>query len=204
MRLLIVDDDPLLLLALQRAFRLEQPEWEVVLARSGAEALEQLRLQPYDVLVSDILMPGMDGMTLLARIRSEPGLADTTVIFMSSLDGRDSVRAGMTAGADDYVTKPFTSAELLAAIAGRLRRKELIPAMTSEDRETREQVCRLLTVRETEVLTEIGRGLVSKEIAAVLGISPRTVDVHRTNLMRKLDVHNATALTRLAMKAQLV
>ena len=54
------------------------------------------------------------------------------------------------------------------------------------------------------MLTEIGRGLVSKEIAAVLGISPRTVDVHRTNLMRKLDVHNATALTRMAIKAQLV
>ena len=204
MRILIVDDDPMLLLALQRSFRLEQPEWEVVLARSGGEALEQLRLQPYDVLVSDILMPGMDGMALLARVRAEPGLADTTVIFMSAMDDRGSMRAGMTAGADDYVTKPFTSAELLAAIAGRLRRRELVPAMTPEDRDTREQLLRLLTGRETEVLTEIGRGLVSKEIAAVLGISPRTVDVHRTNLMRKLDVHNATALTRMAIKAQLV
>lgn len=204
MRILIVDDDSLLLLALQRSFQLEQPDWEVVLARSGLDALEQLRLRPYDVLVSDIIMPGMDGMALLARVRAEPELADTTVIFMSAMDDRDSVRAGMTAGADDYVTKPFTPAELLAAIAGRLRRRELVPAMSPEDRDTREQLRRLLTERETEVLAEIGRGLVSKEIAAVLGISPRTVDVHRTNLMRKLDVHNATALTRMAIKAQLV
>jgi len=204
MRILIVDDDSLLLLALQRSFQLEEPDWEVVLARSGLDALEQLRLRPYDVLVSDIIMPGMDGMALLARVRAEPELADTTVIFMSAMDDRDSVRAGMTAGADDYVTKPFTPAELLAAIAGRLRRRELVPAMSPEDRDTREQLRRLLTERETEVLAEIGRGLVSKEIAAVLGISPRTVDVHRTNLMRKLDVHNATALTRMAIKAQLV
>ena len=204
MRILIVDDEPMLLLALQRSFRVEQPAWEVVLARTGLEALEQLRLQPYDVLVSDILMPGMDGMSLLAKVRADPKLTDTTVIFMTAKDDRESMRAGMTAGADDYLTKPFTPAELLAAITGRLRRKELVPVLTPDARLSREQLDLLLTVRETEILAQIGRGLVSKEIAAELGISPRTVDVHRTNLMRKLDVHNATALARLAHKAQLV
>jgi two-component system response regulator FixJ len=205
MRLLIADDEPILLLALQRSFRLERPEWELVLARSGEDALEQLRLRAFDVLVTDILMPpGMDGMTLLAEVRADPGLADTTVIVMSSKADRDSLRAGMTAGADDYLTKPFTPNELLAAIAGRLRRRALVPLAGSEARESREQLGKILTGRETEVLAKIGRGLVTKEIAQELGISPRTVDVHRTNLMRKLDVHNATALARLAIKAGLL
>ncbi|BDU77911.1 response regulator transcription factor [Mesoterricola sediminis] len=204
MRILIVDDEPMLLLSLQRTFRVEQPDWDVVLARSGAEALEQLRLQPYDVLVTDILMPGMDGMALLGEVRRDPKLTDTTVIFMTAKDDRDSMRAGMTAGADDYLTKPFTPAELLAAITGRLRRKDLVPVLSQEARASREQVRTLLTERETEILAQIGRGLVTKEIAAELGISPRTVDVHRTNLMRKLGLHNATALARLAIKAELV
>ncbi|BDU74072.1 response regulator transcription factor [Mesoterricola silvestris] len=204
MRILIVDDEPILLLALQRSFRLEQPEWEVMLSRSGLEALEQLRLQPFDVLVTDIRMPGMDGMALLAEVRADPLLTDTTVIFMTGLDDRESMRAGMIAGADDYLTKPFTPSELLAAIGGRLRRKEMVPLLSHEARLSREQLAGLLTERETEVLIHIGRGLVTKEIAGALGISPRTVDVHRTNLMRKLDLHNATALARLAIKAHLV
>ncbi|HLO67321.1 MAG TPA: response regulator transcription factor [Holophaga sp.] len=204
MRILIADDEPMLLLSLQRALRVEQPEWDVVLARTGAEALEQMRLQPYDVLVTDILMPGMDGMALLAEVRADPRLTDTTVIFMTAKDDRESMRAGMTAGADDYLTKPFTPAELLAAITGRLRRKELVPVLSQETRASREQVRELLTERETEILAHIGKGLVTKEIAAELGISPRTVDVHRTNLMRKLGLHNATALARLAIKAELV
>jgi DNA-binding NarL/FixJ family response regulator len=204
MRILIADDEPMLLLALQRSFRMEQPGWEIVLARTGEDALEQLKLAPYDVLVTDILMPGMGGMGLLAAVREDPQLTDTTVIFMTAKDDRESMRAGMTAGADDYLTKPFTPAELLAAITGRLRRKELAPLPTVEAQVSREELARVLTVRETEVLVQIGKGLVTKEIAAELGISPRTVDVHRTNLMRKLDVHNATALARLAIKAHLI
>jgi DNA-binding NarL/FixJ family response regulator len=204
MRILIVDDEPILLLALQRSLRLEQPGWELVLARSGQEALEQLRLAPYDVLVTDILMPGMDGMALLAEVRADPMLTDTTVIFMTAKDDRESMRAGMTAGADDYLTKPFSPSELLAAITGRLRRREMLPPHAREAKASREQLLKLLTEREAEILTQIGRGLVTKEIAAELGISPRTVDVHRTNLMRKLDLHNATALARLAIKAHLV
>lgn len=204
MRILIVDDDPMLLLALQRSFRSEQPAWEVVLARTGLEALEQLRLQPYDVVVTDIVMPVMDGMKLLAEIRADPQLTDTTVIFMTSMDDRGSMRAGMTAGADDYVTKPFTPAELLAAITGRLRRRETVPTLNAEARASQAELIRLLTEREREILAQIGKGLVTKEIAGALGISPRTVDVHRSNLMRKLDLHNATALARLAIKTHLV
>jgi len=203
MRILIVDDEPQLLLALQRSLRLKQPDWDILLAGSGQEAMEQLRLQPFDLLVTDILMPGVDGMDLLARVRADPVLQDTMVIFMTGKDDRNSLRAGMTAGADDYLTKPFTPSELLAAITGRLRRRQLVAPRTPVAQVSRERLARLLTERETEVLVRIGRGLVTKEIAAELGISPRTVDVHRANLMRKLDLHNASALARLAIQAQL-
>ena len=204
MLILIVDDEPHLLLALQRSLKSAQPDWEVVLAGSGLDALEQMRLHPFDLLVTDILMPGMDGMGLLAQVRSDPVLADTTVIFMTGKDDRETLRAGMTAGADDYLTKPFAPAELLAAINGRLRRKSLVPTLTHEAKLSQERLAKLLTGREMEIMAQVGRGLVTKEIAAELGISPRTVDVHRSNLMKKLDLHNASALARFAIKTMLV
>ncbi len=203
MRVLLVDDERLLLKVMEHAIRGLRPEWEVLAAASGEEGIGLLRTQGADVVVADIMMPGMDGMGLLSQVRADPALAPIPFIFLTTKDDRNSLRAGMIAGADDYLTKPARAEELVDSIETRLRRRARALPQDPEAALLRESLQARLTVRELEILIRIGRGLVSKEIAAELGISPRTVDVHRTNMMQKLDLHNAASLAGLAVRANL-
>jgi len=108
----------------------------------------------------------------------------------------------MASGADDYLTKPYTVDELVAAVEARLRRSQ--QGANSEDAsQLRARLQRLLTERELEVLGLIGRGLVTKDIARELALSPATVSVHRANIMEKLNLHNAAALAATAERAGL-
>ena len=203
-RILLVDDDRSLLNTLVSLLRLERPEWEVGTANSGEEALSSLRAQRPDLLVSDIQMPGLDGLGLLSVVRSDPDLATLPLIFMTAKDDRASLREGMSSGADDYLTKPFSIEELTQAIEGRFRRKVREAGTLALDQELKAQVAKVLSRREREVLALIGRGLVTKDIASSLVVSPRTVSSHREHIMRKLDTHNAAALAALAVQAGLL
>jgi len=202
-RILLVDDDRVLLGHLQRLLRVERPQWSVLTAFDGAEAIRLLRAEPLDLLVSDIQMPGMDGLALLAEVRREPALARLPVIFMTARDDRASVRNGMTSGADDYLTKPFSTEELIQAMDARLRRLVQEDGQAGGCRRLFDELAAILTGRELEVLALIGQGLVTKDIAADLDLSFRTVSVHRANIMRKLDLHNAAALAALAIQANI-
>lgn len=202
MRILLVDDELYLIAAIAVCLRVERPDWEVQVAGDGAEALELLRRGPVDLLVTDIQMPGMDGLSLLREVRQDARMAKLPVIFITARDDRASMREGMTAGADDYVTKPLSAEDLIHAIEGRMRRLE--PGAEDRERaELLESLRRTLTDREMEVLALIGRGFVTKDIAERMDLSPSTVSVHRANIMRKLDVHNAAALAALAVRASM-
>ena len=117
-RLLVVDDEPAVRTSLERALVLEG--YEVELAADGAEALERIEAQPPDAVVLDILMPRLDGLAACRRLREQ---GSTLPVLM--LTARDSVGdrvAGLDAGADDYLVKPFALEELLARIRALLRR----------------------------------------------------------------------------------
>ena len=202
MRILLVDDERLLLASLTRALRVERPDWEVETASNGLEALRLLRSQPVDVLITDIQMPAMDGMALLGQVRHDPELARLPLILISAQDDRSSIRGGMTSGADDYLTKPFSADELVQAVESRVRRLEPgeEPASVGP---LQAQLKERLTDRERQVLGLIGQGMVTKDIAADLDLSPKTVSIHRQNIMQKLDLHNAAALAALAIRAGL-
>jgi class 3 adenylate cyclase len=121
-KILVVEDEAgirnniLLMLKIER--------FAAVGAENGRVALELARRHQPDLILCDINMPEMDGFAVLETLRAEPGFADTPFVFLTALDDRASLRRGMNLGADDYLTKPFTRDELMAAVNARLRKHE--------------------------------------------------------------------------------
>ena len=117
-RILVVDDEPAVQSSLSRALTLEH--YEVAQAADGREALERLSAAPYEAVILDIAMPRMDGLEVCRRLRDG---GDTTPVLMLTARGEvDDRVAGLDAGADDYLVKPFALRELLARVRALLRR----------------------------------------------------------------------------------
>jgi signal transduction histidine kinase len=119
-RILVIDDEDALRTVSAEILR--DAGYQVVEARTGAEGIEEVRRERPDLVLCDVNMPVMDGYSVLKVVRTEPNLASIPFLFMSGLGERESVRVGMSLGADDYLTKPVSSQELLEAIAVRLAR----------------------------------------------------------------------------------
>lgn len=118
--ILAVDDDPEVLDTLGRV--LEREAYDVSLARSAAEALELLDHNIPDAMILDIIMPGMDGITLCRQLRRDSRFGALPILFLTAKGSTDDIVDGLDAGADDYVVKPFELAELRARIHALLRR----------------------------------------------------------------------------------
>jgi RNA polymerase sigma factor (sigma-70 family) len=148
-------------------------------------------------VVADLRLPGMSGVELQARVRQR-GSAIPFVIITAHGDV-PAARAAFRAEAVDFIEKPFEEAQLRSAIetAFALERRRSDAAETR--RADAEKLSRL-TSREREVLEHAVKGLHAKEIAAVLGISSRTVEVHKTRIMEKLEVRNIAELVRFAIE----
>jgi serine/threonine-protein kinase PpkA len=123
-QILIVEDDDAIRSNITRLLKLEG--YDIVSAINGRLGLERAREMRPDVIISDVSMPEMDGFELLEAIRADRSLAATSVMLLTALDDRGSMRRGMTAGADDYLAKPFTRVELLEALQGLLKKKDRI------------------------------------------------------------------------------
>ena len=119
-RILIIDDDPTVRLSIELVLAALGFEAESV--GDGTEGLARMRELPPDLVICDIMMPGLDGFQVLAAAQQEPRLARIPFIFLTSLADREAQRRGMSAGADDYLTKPFEPIELVDAIQARLRK----------------------------------------------------------------------------------
>ena len=104
---------------------LKKDGYDVVAADNGVDGLELVRLHKPDLVISDVQMPGMDGLEVLANLRQDADISAIPVIFLTSLDERSDMRMAMIAGADDYITKPFRPKELLEATAAKLNRQKI-------------------------------------------------------------------------------
>jgi DNA-binding NarL/FixJ family response regulator len=198
----IIEDDPSYCSMMELILNMEG--FDVRIAPGGQSGLDLVREKRPDLILCDIMMPGMDGHSVLEVLKDDKTLDDIPFIFVTALGERQQVRSGMSAGADDYLPKPFSADELLSAVTGRIRRHEMIKAHKDKSTIHKEQsfLSHKITRREREVLLMVGQGATSKEIAERLGVCPKTIEVHRANLMRKLDVTNVAGLTRWAVKTE--
>lgn len=118
-RILIADDDPSIAALIQ--ITLKDPRYELIAVGNGLEALQAFEKQPFDVVILDVMMPYVDGFEACQRIRER---SDVPIVILTSRDGTDDVVHGFELGADDYITKPFKTAELMARVESILRRVE--------------------------------------------------------------------------------
>ena len=176
--------------------------------RSAEECLAGIGdLQP-DIIVTDLELPARSGVDLIGEIRQLS--PRTRKLVLTALDDEAHIRAALGAGADGYILKDSALQELSVAIrtisvgnqflckcvASRI----LIGYLSHDRRANHSADARSITGRELEVLTRVALGDSNKLIARTLGVSPKTVEKHRSNLMRKLQLHNAAAITMYAIR----
>ena len=193
----LVDDDA----SVRRSvgFMLKTAGFQVRAFEDGTDLLKCAAELEDGCILLDIRMPGMDGLEVQQALQ-EKGVRLPVVIMTGHGDVSLAVKA-MKAGAVDFVEKPFAKEVLLIALAEafkRLERRE-----TTEDRARDAEIqLQALTPRERDVLDGLARGLPNKTIAYDLGISPRTVEIHRANLMTKLGVRSLSEALKIAFAAQ--
>jgi DNA-binding NarL/FixJ family response regulator len=186
----------------------EQRGWEVVgEAGSGEEALQLASTLKPDIAVIDVEMPGMGGIEATRRIREAS--VDTRVVALSMYADEYYRERMRKAGASAYVLKNEAIDQLVAAIDAVLRGQAYTPATQVRDATTpRQRRARVdsqqLSAREHEVLRLLAQGKSTTEIAALLVISPKTVETYRSRLMIKLDIDNLPGLIRFAIRAGIV
>lgn len=200
-RILVVDDDPRIAASVRRALIYEG--YSVEVASDGPSALANARANQPDLIVLDIMLPGLDGMDVCRRIRRD---TDVLILMLTALDATADRVQGLDTGADDYLTKPFAYEELLARVRALLRRREPIPVRSLRfadltlDPETREvhRVGRpiTLTALEFDLLHYLllhPRQVLSRErlLDTVWGedaaVTPNAVDVYIGYLRQKLE-----------------
>ena len=200
-RVLLADDHQMFREALCHLLH-SQPDMEVVgQAGDGTQVMDLARDTAPQIVCMDISMPGMDGTEVTRRLRAV--LPQVKVVALSAYSAQQYVLDMLNAGASGYVTKAEASEELLRAIRTVLRgRTYLCPdvagvvtgALVGQGGLAKPTA--VLGARERQVLKLVAEGHTSGQIGEILSIAPSTVDVHRRNIMRKLDLHTVAELTR--------
>jgi len=195
-----------------KALLASEPEFSVIgEANDGLEALQLAeRVQP-DVLVLDLMMAGINGLEVTRQLSKKfPKIA---IVILSMHSNEAYVQESLRSGAKAYILKESPPEELIHAVkevhAGRRYlsnplTERAINAYTNNAEAKKVDPYDQLTTREREVLQLTAQGLTNTEISARLFISPRTVETHRTNLMRKLELHNHAQLIQFAIQRDII
>jgi DNA-binding NarL/FixJ family response regulator len=202
-RLLLIDDDPNLILLVKDY--LEFRGYEVVTAENGRKALEVLDLEIPDMIICDVMMPEMDGYTLVENVRKNPRTNWIPVLFLSAKGQSQDRVKGLNRGADVYMVKPFEPEELVAQVEASLRFRPNPPSATGGDAGPKIHVPFdvELTPTELKVVQFVARGMANKEIAEQLKVSQRTIESHVSNMLGKTGLHNRTELARWAIESSM-
>ena len=174
-------------------------------ARDGEELLAVLASRPLpDVVITDLAMPQMDGLDAIARIRER--YPELRILVVSASDTADLVQRAVANGANGYLMKGARPDELERALRQIVQTGSYFSSSVAQLLLQRQEppAEEQLTGRQIEILTLLARGLSAKEIAFELGLSSKTVDVHRSRIMQRLGISDVASLTRYAVRKRLV
>lgn len=223
-RLLLVDDEPGLREAVQAY--LEDSDFAVEVATNGREGWERLQQYHPDLVISDIMMPQVDGYQFLKQMREDPRYKALPVVFLTAKGMTGDRIQGYQAGCDAYLSKPFDPDELVAIVTNLLARRAAAKEIGENNAESpdiaalADQMARIesllsgrssiaqsvsaikidLTPREQSVLDLVAQGLMNKEIARRLETSVRNVEKYVSRLFSKTGTNSRTELVRYALE----
>lgn len=209
-KVLVVDDHDLIVLATRQLFS-KVPDIKLIgVASTGEEAYNKtIELEP-DVVIMDITIPGVDGIELTRKITAE--FPDIKVVLHSSSISEEVIVNGFEAGAMAYVPKNFKPGQLIEAIHAVVRGEHYSKGFVSEilienflKNKNRKDVHNTkLTERETEILQAITKGFTNQQMADNFHISVRTIEAHKSNIMKKLKINSTAELVVYAIKNKIV
>jgi DNA-binding NarL/FixJ family response regulator len=196
---LLIEDDPTMLELIATALGFEG--FSVHRAPDGHTGIELARERRPHLILCDVMMPGIDGYTVLATMRADPRLASIPFIFLTARGEKKDLRLGMVSGADDYLTKPVAIDELLEAIHSRLARHGEIARKQPDFSNTTPLRALGLSQKESEVLLWVAQGKTNAETALILGVTEGTVKKHLEHIFEKLGVEKRGAASLIALEA---
>ncbi|ASZ13624.1 response regulator transcription factor [Chitinophaga pendula] len=206
--ILLLEED--VILSRQIRQLLNMNNYNVFIASSLQEGMEMCKKYTPDVVVCDMRMRGGSGFQFLVELRNNTAMHNIVYISINGKDNREEMRTCMNLGADDYLPAPFNGKELLLSIKARLARFATLNSarhppprntiVTTLSLEVPEEINSKLSKTETRVIIMIADGLNNKEIAEALGISTKTVENHRHNIARKLELTGHHALVKYAIR----
>ncbi len=206
-KILIAEDHALVRKGLKSLIS-SQSDFKVVAeAENGLEAISQVRESLPDLILLDLSMPKMNGLATMRQLKKENTRIKILVITMHA--SQDYLIPTLKEGADGYLLKGDDPEELFMAIRTIMNGKaylsselsgQMINSVINPDNNRMTDPLSCLTQREKEVFQLVAEGGTNQQIADLLFISPKTVDKHRTNLMKKLDLHSAREITNFALK----
>ncbi|MCW3124938.1 MAG: response regulator with a DNA-binding domain [Bacteroidetes bacterium] len=203
LNIIIVDDHTVVRKGLKQILADEMMNVQTSEAGSAEELLQKIRNQKFDLVITDISMPGRSGIDLIKQLHID--YPDLPVLILSMHSETQYALRAITAGASGYLTKEMASHELVRAVRQILNGRKYISPMLAEllaDNASGRKVgtsYQALSDREIEVLLRIARGRRVSEIAADLSLSINTINTYRARILEKLSLHNNAELTRYAI-----
>ncbi len=211
-KILLVDDHTLFREGIRALLSTEADIQVVGEAADGQQAIELAEKLSPDIIVMDLVMPGVNGMQAAQQLHDKH--PNIRILILSMYDDDEYICQILKAGASGYVLKRAASDDLLRAIrevsnggsalhptvAAKLLKDYVRKARSTEQRDPGS----VLTARESEILKLVAEGRTNQQIADILGLGRKTIDTHRTNIMRKLDLHDVTALVKYALKRGII
>ena len=207
-RLIVADDHVVLREALCEMLA-KRSEYQVVAqAGDGEELLKRMGEIEADIIVMDLCMPKVDGIEAMKRMKANNN--NIPILVLSANEGERNVRAALKAGAKGFIPKNAAIEELEFALKSIVKGKTYLspsvtePLMSAGGGDGEEDLVKKLTEREIEILKLIAEGIPNKKIGKMLHISSRTVDTHRSNILKKLEVKSNQELVKIALSHNLI